>query len=126
MVGDVARIVEQLVKAQAVAVEELLAAGDRTQRELQILDPGSLELLAAGDDLVAGGLHDLVEAPHHDERQDDLAVVGLLVVAAQQLSDAPDEVCVIADLAQAVRRHGGHGGLAPLGVLRSVARAGSR
>ena len=88
--------------------------------------PGSLKLLAAGDDLVAGRLHDLVEAPHHDEREDDLAVVGLLVVAAQQLGDAPDEVCVVADLAQAVRRHGGHGGLTPLGVPGSVARAGSR
>ena len=108
MVGDVARIVEQLVKAQAVAVEELLAAGHRAERKLEVLNARSLKFLASRDDLVARRLHDLVQAPHYDEREDDLAVVSLLVVAAKQLGDAPDQVRVVADLAQAGRWHGWH------------------
>ena len=38
-----------------------------------------------------GWLEDAVEATQDCEREDDLAVLGLLVVAAQQLSDGPDE-----------------------------------
>ena len=32
-----------------------------------------------------------VQSAQHGERQDDLAVVGLLVIAAQQIGDGPDE-----------------------------------
>ena len=38
-----------------------------------------------------GGLQHAVQATEHGERQDDLAVVGLLVVAAEQVGDRPDE-----------------------------------
>src|SRR5258706_6282945 len=38
-----------------------------------------------------GGLEHTVQAPQHREGQDHLAVFGLLVVAAQQVSDRPDE-----------------------------------
>jgi len=49
------------------------------------------------DDRVATLLEHLVESAHHHQRQDHLAIVGLLVVAAQQLGDAPDQVRVVAD-----------------------------
>ena len=38
-----------------------------------------------------GGLKDTVEPSHHDERQDDLAVIGLLEVAPEDLGDRPYE-----------------------------------
>ena len=38
-----------------------------------------------------GGFQHAIEPPQHGERQDDLAVFGLLVVAAQQIGDGPDE-----------------------------------
>src|SRR5579862_9433380 len=38
-----------------------------------------------------GGLQHAVQPSQHGERQDDLAVLGLLVVAAQQICDGPDE-----------------------------------
>ena len=44
-----------------------------------------------------GRLEHAVEAADHRQRQDDLAVLGLLVVAAQQVGDRPDEGGVVAD-----------------------------
>jgi hypothetical protein len=51
--------------------------------------------LDAGEDLGLGGLEDAVEASERDERQDDSAILGLLVVAAQQIGDGPDEAGVV-------------------------------
>ena len=53
------------------------------------------EGLDAGEDLSFGGLEDAVEAAQQDEGQDDSAVLGLLVVAAQQIGDGPDQTGVI-------------------------------
>ena len=53
--------------------------------------------LGAGEHLCLGGLKDAVEPAEQDERQDDSAVLGLLVVAAQQVGDGPDEARVIVD-----------------------------
>jgi hypothetical protein len=36
-------------------------------------------------------LKDAIEPAKHDERQDDLAILGLLEVAAKRLGDLPDE-----------------------------------
>ena len=38
-----------------------------------------------------GGLQDAVPSPEDCERQDDPSVLGLLVVAPQQVGDGPDE-----------------------------------
>ncbi len=48
-------------------------------------------------DGVLGGLKDTVQTADDGERQDDLAVLGLLVVPAQEVSHAPDEGGVVAD-----------------------------
>ncbi len=45
-----------------------------------------------GEDLGLGRCEDRVEAADHRERQDDAPVLGLLVVAAEQIGDGPDEV----------------------------------
>ena len=42
-------------------------------------------------------LEHAVEPPQHGERQDHLAVLGLLVVAPQQVRDRPDERRVVAN-----------------------------
>ena len=39
-----------------------------------------------------GGFEDALEPPQEGERQNDLAVVGALVVTAQEVGDIPDEV----------------------------------
>ena len=75
-------------------------------------------LLALGQLRQHGGLGRLqhaVEPAQHGERQDDLAVLGLLVVAAQQVGDGPDEVGELGEVL-------GHG---PLGgfLLRSRLRS---
>ena len=38
-----------------------------------------------------GGVENTVETPEHGERQDDLAVLRLLVIAPEQIGDAPDK-----------------------------------
>jgi hypothetical protein len=38
-----------------------------------------------------GCFQDAIETAQHRERQDDLAIFGLLVIAAQEISDGPDE-----------------------------------
>ena len=47
---------------------------------------------------VLGRLEHAVEAADHRQRQDHLAVLGLLVVAAQQVGHGPDEGGVVADV----------------------------
>jgi len=78
-------------------VVELLLR-DPDKRELDVLVSRRAQLLGTGDDLGLGRLQRLVEPADHDERQDHLAVVGLLVVAAKQLRDPPDKVRVVADV----------------------------
>jgi hypothetical protein len=53
--------------------------------------------LGALEHLRLGLLQDAIQAPQDGERQDDLAVVGLLVVAAKQVGDRPDESGVVVD-----------------------------
>jgi hypothetical protein len=74
--------------------------------------------LDAGEDLGLGGLEDAVEAAEQDERQDDSAVLGLLVVAAQQIGDGPDEAGVV------VGRRGSFKWLPYSAVARSLQEVG--
>ena len=54
-----------------------------------VLD-AALEGREAGEDLLLRRLEDAVEPAQHDERQDDPPVLGLLVVAPEQVGDRPD------------------------------------
>ena len=54
-----------------------------------------VRVLTSGEDLGLGGLEDAVEAAEQDEGQDDPAVLGLLVVAAQQIGDGPDQAGMV-------------------------------
>ncbi len=76
-------------------VVELLA-GHRAQYRLDVLDV-ALDPGVALDDLGLGGVEDTVEPPQHGQRQDDLPVLGLLVVAPQQVGNRPDECCMRLD-----------------------------
>ena len=50
------------------------------------------EFGGTGEDSLLGGLEDAVEATEDRHREDDLPVLGLLVVATEQVGDLPDEV----------------------------------
>ena len=55
------------------------------------VQPGLLPVVLLGQHGSLGGLQHAVEAAQHRERKDDFAIFGLLVVAAQQVGDGPDE-----------------------------------
>ena len=94
-VGDRVGVVEELREGQRARVVELLARHG-LEDGLDVLDPAG-ELLVLLEDRLLGGLKDAVEAADDGQRQDHLAVLGLLVVAAEQVGDAPDEGGVVAD-----------------------------
>ncbi len=52
---------------------------------------GRVELVPAARTACLGRLQHAVQAADDGQRQDDLAVLGLLVVAAEQVGDRPDE-----------------------------------
>src|SRR5690606_19953316 len=62
-------------------------------------------LLQRFQHLVLGGGEHALQAAQHREREDHLAVVGLLVVATQQVRDGPGEVGELSVLAAVHRRH---------------------
>ena len=72
--GDVARVVEQPAEVELRGVEERLPGGG-SQDRLTVAMLGVL-----GEHLRLGRLQHAVEAAEHDQRQDHLAVLGLLVV----------------------------------------------
>lgn len=41
---------------------------------------------------IAGGPQQAIEAAEHGEGEDDAAILGLLVIAAQEIGDGPDEI----------------------------------
>jgi hypothetical protein len=88
-------IVEQLAERERGHVGELLA-GDLLEDRSDVVDL-VLVLLVLGEDRVLRRLQHGVEAPDHDQRQDDLLVLRLLVVATQQLGDRPGERAVVID-----------------------------
>ena len=72
-------------------------AGDAVEDGLGVLDRAVLELLAPGEHLGLGGFEDAVEAAQNRERQDDLAVLGRLVGAAQEVGHRPDEADLVGE-----------------------------
>ena len=89
-VGDIGGVGEELLEVVFGGVVEALAGGvfeDRADVVGRVF-----VLLVLGEDLVLGWLEDVVESTQHSERKDDLAVVGRLIVVAQQIGDRPDEV----------------------------------
>jgi hypothetical protein len=93
--GHILRVIEQATEGQRRGVVELLA-GDSTEDRVHVLDPPR-QLCRLGEDSLLGRLEDAVEASDDRERQDDLAVLGLLVVAAEEVGHAPDKGGVVAD-----------------------------
>ena len=88
--ADVVLIAHQLLQVERRRVVEELAGFPQEERLGIQLRPSGL---AASSASTAGlvGFEDAIETPQHRERQDDLAVLGLLVVAAQEVGDGPDE-----------------------------------
>ena len=89
VLADVVLIAHQLAHVHGRGVVEALAGGAQQERvgvQLRFLFGGELR-----KHLGLGWLQDAVQTTQHREGQDDLAVVGLLVVAPQKIGDGPDE-----------------------------------
>ena len=61
------------------------------QQERLRVEPGLLLVRQLRQHRRLGRLKHAIEPAQHREGQDDLAVVGLLVIAPQQVGDGPDE-----------------------------------
>ena len=94
-VGDRVRVVQQLGEGQRRGVVELLPR-HRLQDRLHVLDPAR-QLPVPVEDGLLGCFQDAVQAADHRQRQDDLAVLGLLVVATEKVCHAPDEGGMVPD-----------------------------
>lgn len=86
---DVVLIAHELLQIERRGVVEKLAGF--AQQEGFRVQPGFLPLRQLRENGGLGGFKDAVEATEDGERQDDLAVFGLLVVAAQKIGDGSDE-----------------------------------
>ena len=87
--GDVVLVAHQLLEVERRTVVEALL-GDAGQHHIgaELLLLERLGLLKHGR---LGGLEHAVEAAQDGEREDHLAVVGLLEVASEKIGDGPDE-----------------------------------
>ena len=86
---DVVLVAHQLLHVQARRVVEVLPRLPQQERlgiDLCLLSSGQL-----GQHCGLGLLEHAVEPSQHGERQDHLAVLGLLVVAPEQVGHRPDE-----------------------------------
>jgi hypothetical protein len=89
VLADVVLVAHQLLQVERRRVVEELA---RTcEQERLGVEPGLGRARLLGQHGGLGRLEHAVEAAQHGERQDDLAVLGLLVVAAEEVGDGPDE-----------------------------------
>jgi hypothetical protein len=86
---DVVLVAHELLQVQRRGVVEVLPGLCAAGRARGSARPWSR--LATRPARRLGGFEHAVEAAQHREGQDDLAVLGLLVVAAQQVGDGPDE-----------------------------------
>ncbi len=89
VLADVVLVAHQLLQVERRGVVEV-AAGLLQQERLRV-HPGRLALGQLLQHRRLGGLQHAVEAAQDGEGEDDLAVLGLLVVAAQEVGDGPDE-----------------------------------
>ncbi len=93
--GQLGRIVQDRGEVKWMDVVELLF-GYGAQNWLDVLD-GALDPGEPFDHLRLGGGQHAVEAPEHCQREDDLSILGLLVVTAQEVGHRPDERCMCLD-----------------------------
>jgi hypothetical protein len=75
--------------------------GNLVQHHVEALQVAALQLRVPFDHLRLGRLQHAVEAAQDGERQDHLAVVRLLVVAAQQVGDLPQEAGDLGEVGEA-------------------------
>src|SRR5258708_17751474 len=93
--GYLTGVIEQTSEVERRGVEELLAR-DGAQDRLHVLN-ATLELLCAFQHGVLRWLKDTVKPTEDGQRQDHLAVLGLLVVSTQKVSDRPNEAGMVLD-----------------------------
>jgi hypothetical protein len=89
ILGNVVLITHELAHIERGHIGEALPR--LAQDERLRVQPGLLLLDVFGEHRSLGRLQDAVQAAQHGERQDDLAVVGLLIVTAEEIGDRPDE-----------------------------------
>ena len=89
VLADVVLVAHELLQVQRRRVVEKLAG--LPQEERLGVHAGLLALGQLGEHGGLGGFQHAIETAEDRERQDDLAVFGLLVVAAQEIGDGPDE-----------------------------------
>ena len=86
---DVVRIAEQLAERHFRGVVEALPRG-ALKKGVGIKPHGLLGGFL-GQHSGFGRLQHTIQTPQHREGEDDLAVIGLLVIAPEEISDRPDE-----------------------------------
>jgi hypothetical protein len=102
VLSDVRWVVEQSAEVERRGIEELLSA-DRAEHWLHVLDP-PFDLLVPLQHRTLCRFEHAVKAADDGKREDDPAVLGLLVVPPKQVGDRPDEGRVVLDRVSA-RRH---------------------
>src|SRR5690606_2291068 len=90
VLADVVLVADQGGQVQGTGVVEASTADDALEERVRV-DSSVSPLLVLGQHLGLGRRQYAVQAAQHGERQDDLAVLGLLVIAAEQVRDGPDE-----------------------------------
>ena len=82
-------VTHELLQVERRGVEEALAT-DAQEEGLRV-DAKWLAAGQLGQDGLLGGCKDTVEAAQHGEREDDAAILGLLVVATEEVGHRPEE-----------------------------------
>lgn len=86
---DVVLVAHELLQVERGGVVKELA---RFLEEKGLgIQPGSIALLLFSKHFRFGGLEDAVKAAEDSEGQDDLAVIGLLVITTEEVRHGPDE-----------------------------------
>ena len=104
--SEVVRIALQRLERELRRVVER-HAGDAIENGLQVLHRPALQRLVLLQHLLPRVVQHAVEPPEDREREDHLPVVGLLVVAAEEVGHRPDEG---GDLGEGLELAGGGGG----------------
>ncbi|OQB95809.1 MAG: hypothetical protein BWX86_01072 [Verrucomicrobia bacterium ADurb.Bin122] len=87
--GDVVLVADDGLEVERRGVEE--ADAGLFEEEGLGVESGGLALGELGEHGGFGRLQHAVEPAQHGEREDDLAVVRLLVIAAEEVGDGPDK-----------------------------------
>ena len=87
--GDVILVAHELLQVERRGVVKELAGF--TKKEWLDIDAGFLALGQFGQDGGLGLVQHAIETAENGEREDDLTVVGLFVVAAKKIGYGPDE-----------------------------------